>query len=166
MKKMPRLFVSFVSCLMLALVSGCESRVSLDEKYTTEHGNDAIVHYLQAEQGDGINKSDIESLVAKGADVNAKAKGGYTPLHFAAVAEENAEIVEFLVSNGADVNAKTDTGSTPLHVAAVNGNVEIVKFLVSKGADVNAKNNAGKTPLDLAKSAGNTTVMEYLSDLK
>jgi ankyrin repeat protein len=155
-------------------LSGCGSSVPSTltgetkkeaDQYLKEYGKNAIVHYLQKEQGDGIDKRDIESLVSQGADVNAKTDGGYTPLHFTAVADENVEIVKFLVSQGADINVKTDTGSTPLHVAAVNGGVEIVKFLVAQGADVNAKNKVG-TPLDMAKQNENTVVVEYLSGLK
>ena len=123
----------------------------------------------------------IESLVRKGANVNAK--GGFcfqslsTPLHYAAAFRTNASIavLKCLVSFGADINAKDKTGNTPLHRVAWNGNknaVEVVRFLISKGADVNIKNMNGYTPYDLAKIQDNkyddeytfALIVEYLSN--
>ncbi|MDP7135553.1 MAG: ankyrin repeat domain-containing protein, partial [Planctomycetota bacterium] len=64
-----------------------------------------------------IKEGNIEAVkqaIAAGADVNAKAKGGSTPLH-AATDKGHKEIAEILIANGADVNAKDDnSGSTPL----------------------------------------------------
>jgi len=53
--------------------------------------------------------------------VNAKEKGGETPLHVVVTAAAAAasmysrkEIAELLIASGADVNAKGDDGKTPL----------------------------------------------------
>ena len=50
-------------------------------------------------------KEIVELLIAAGADVNAKADNGSTPLHKAA-SGGHKEIVELLIAKGADVNVK------------------------------------------------------------
>jgi len=57
----------------------------------------------------------VKLLIAKGADVNAKAKDGERPLHWAAFADHK-DVVELMITKGADVNAKGNDGWTPLHV--------------------------------------------------
>ena len=55
------------------------------------------------------HKEVVELLIAKGADVNAKNDGGYTPLHQAAI-NGHKEIAELLIEKGANVNAKDGIG--------------------------------------------------------
>jgi hypothetical protein len=45
------------------------------------------------------DRTRVEALIAKGADVNAKDTNGQTPLHYAAF-RENREIVELLIEKG------------------------------------------------------------------
>jgi ankyrin repeat protein len=92
-----------------------------------------------------------ELLIRKGAKVNARGIGGFTPLHGAAHAG-NAEGAELLLHNGAEVDAPDDAaGSTPLHVAAYVGSDEVVGLLIERGADINARQKSdGLTPLDMA----------------
>ena len=104
---------------------------------------------------DGRASLRIEALVSAGADVNAKAKNGITPLHEAARCSTwNAGAIETLISAGADVNARESDGYTPLHVAVrfdFSGVfVHVIEALVAAGANVAIRNNAGDTPLDLA----------------
>ena len=56
----------------------------------------------------------VKQHVAAGADVNAKDKEGWTPLHFAS---DRKNVAEFLIKKGADVNAKDAYGFTPLDEA-------------------------------------------------
>jgi len=55
----------------------------------------------------------VKQAIADGADVNAKTKRGWTPLHSAAD-RGRKEIVELLIAEGADVHAKDHKGRTPL----------------------------------------------------
>ena len=100
---------------------------------------------------DAAVAGDIEAVkqhLAAGADVNAKAGIGWTPLHHAA-RTGHKEIVELLIDKGADVNVKNEWGWTPLHHAASK---EIAELLIANGADMNAMNDEGETPLDWAST--------------
>jgi ankyrin repeat protein len=78
----------------------------------------------------------VKTLIAAGADVNARNKFGDTPLHYASVFR-NKEIIKVLLGAGADVNARDSGGHTPLWLAsspADSKDDEIVKMLVVRGA--------------------------------
>ena len=186
MHTVSKLFFSCFLCLALTLLSGCENKdsdISLPivpptltpaeqaevDRYIATHGRDAILHYVREMRGNEDGQCVLTYLkyfVSQGADVNAKDRDGFTPLHWATGLPEvrrityggvpgrpeagrvlryqrtqgsrNVEAVKYLVSRGADVNSGVGT-FTPLHGAALNGNVEIVRFLVSKGANINAQ---------------------------
>jgi ankyrin repeat protein len=108
------------------------------------------------------NLSTVQTLLAQGADINAKGKYGTTAL-MDAVRKGHTKIVEVLLANGADVNAKDDKlGSTALMSAAMKGHTETVEALLAKGADVNAKDKDGFTALTFAAFSGNTKTVEVL----
>ena len=94
---------------------------------------------------------ELRSLIAEGADVNAKDKEDDRPLHLALEHTDNIEVIRVLVESGADVNGISYNRVTPLHYAAefVN-NIEVIRILIEKGADVNAKDEEGKRPLHRA----------------
>jgi ankyrin repeat protein/Tfp pilus assembly protein PilF len=103
-------------------------------------------------------------LVSSGADVNAKASDGSTPLSFAAV-EGNLEFFETLVSLGADVNVKNDNGISPLGTAEHNGHAAIVRFL-TKG-ERNISDEDLKNAQEAAKRAMNHEMNnDYASAIK
>jgi ankyrin repeat protein/mono/diheme cytochrome c family protein len=90
----------------------------------------------------------LQSLIDKGADVNAKNRRGSTPLHWAIHDEAK---VRLLLAKGANVNAKQAQGRTPLYLAAMLGNgVPTLRLLLSKGADPNLAAVNGQTPLMMA----------------
>jgi ankyrin repeat protein len=95
------------------------------------------------------HKDLLQLLVAKGADVNAQASSGATPL-FWAVLWNQKEDADFLLSKGANINAADAYGETILDCAMDMDNDKIVEFLVNKGADVNAVDQSGKRPLTYA----------------
>jgi len=86
----------------------------------------------------------VSFLIKKGADVDKKYPGKYSPLIFA-VAAKNIAIASLLLENGADMNIK-DKRETALHQACINLDKQMICLLIRKGADVNAKCNRDKTP--------------------
>ena len=75
----------------------------------------------------------VKSLVAHGADVNAKEAGGQTPLMWA-LEQRHPEVVRVLVDHGADVNAISAGGFTALLFAARHGDVDSGRLLLKSGA--------------------------------
>ena len=103
----------------------------------------------------------VEQLIAKGATVDAKSVGGWTPLHFAACAGRSA-VIEGLIAKSAHINARDENGRTPLHVAVRYGRSAIVKQLIAKRAVIEAKDKDGWIPLDFAACNANTARAEAL----
>lgn len=102
----------------------------------------------------------VESLLAKGAAVDAKNYSGETPLHVAGQLGHLA-IAETLLANKADVNAIDGKGETPLHYAASGRHVATVELLLRHKADVNVYGKSG-TPLLSAASVGAHEIAKLL----
>lgn len=104
----------------------------------------------------------IEEALKAGADVTAKDKLGYTPLHLAI---KNKQIVlarKLIKMEGVDLNAKTNKGFTPMHVAAWKGELDIVSELLKAGADIAAKDTAGRNVWGIAHDWHKEEILELL----
>ena len=85
---------------------------------------------------------DLETLVAKGARVDAFDNTGVTVLHWAAF-HTHEDAVRALIENGADMEVHDKNGGgTALHFAASRGSLAVVRLLVDSGADVHAQDNS------------------------
>lgn len=70
-------------------------------------------------------------LIENGADVNAKCKKGWTPLHLIGYYGQNdLEIAALLLDHGAYVGAKDTRGWTLMHWSCSNGRLEVFKLLI------------------------------------
>jgi ankyrin repeat protein len=98
-------------------------------------------------------------LLHHGADPDAQALNGVTPLHRAI---GHPQIVEVLLAAGADVETRSDLGLTPLHLATAAGRVEATTLLVSAGADPSTADDFGLTPLHEAARRGHVAVVTEL----
>jgi ankyrin repeat protein len=112
-----------------------------------------------------VNKTVINILLEKKADINAKNKVGDTPIHIA-TRKGNKEIVSVLLEQKADINAKNKVGDTPIHIATRKGNKEIVSVLLEQKADINAKNKVEDAPIHIATRNGNKEIVSVLLEKK
>ena len=87
---------------------------------------------LQAtETGDVVQ---METLLAQGAEVNARNAYGWTPLHIAA-AGGDPTVVALLLRHGADIHAQSHIGTTPLDNATLRGSRKaVIDLLLAHGA--------------------------------
>lgn len=114
----------------------------------------------------------VKALIAKGADVNARAKftdwpsqitsepraqyhayGGLTPLLYAA-RSGCYTCVEALIAAGADVNLPTPEGVSPIMVALDNDHNGVARLLMERGGNPHVWDVYGRTALYIA--VGNT----------
>lgn len=103
----------------------------------------------------------LRSLLAAGADVNARGPFDQTPLSRAAdLGYEQS--VRLLIKSGADVNVKDEEGYTPLIHAARFGRTAVVRLLVEAGADLAAQNNYGQNALYSAGLQGRGETWDVL----
>jgi len=132
------------------------------------------------------------SLIAKGADVNARLTGRPFALHhdsngnrnigegatafFKAATTSDVQMMRVLLEHGADPSIPTKNGTTPLMALAglnwveisslgtENETIEGMKLLLARGADVNATNANGETAMHGAAQRGADRVVQFLAD--
>ncbi|CAM3569333.1 ankyrin repeat domain-containing protein [Zobellia roscoffensis] len=78
--------------------------------------NSTVWHLAVAKNNLGL----LKKVKTFSADINGKDKDGNTPLHYAAMKTENAEILKFLIANGADLKSTTEFGETAHDLASEN----------------------------------------------
>ena len=105
---------------------------------------------LLSENIGNSHPSAVKALIEAGADPNARAEGGTTPLHLAVLTTFNPSIVKALIEAGGDPNARAKDGGTPLHYAAKTSGPSVVEALLDAGADPKARAEYGRIPFDYA----------------
>jgi len=102
-------FDTVAACYMAGFSSGGKTPLHMVAKYAQT---------LEPSRTPKI-KQMVDLLFANGADVNASAKAGDTPLHEAAWRLQR-DLAELLIAHGANVNAKDKKGATPLTYAVTS----------------------------------------------
>jgi ankyrin repeat protein len=145
----------------------------LNQLFATKNHQDPII-LLQTQSGhrthelntEGVETSDLKNgytpldlaefasnhnkmmqlLVAHGADVNARAASGATPLYWAVMRDQKDD-AKFLLDHGANPNTPDAYADSVLTCALQLGFESMVGLLVDKGADVNAMDQGLHRPL-------------------
>ncbi|XP_049839687.1 cortactin-binding protein 2-like isoform X5 [Schistocerca gregaria] len=97
--------------------------------------------------------TDVQTLLAAGADLEVRDSDGYTALHWAAE-RGHVDVATCLLEGGAEVDATNDSRITPLHRAAQSGHAAVVRLLAASSARTDARNRWGWTPLHWAAMRG------------
>ncbi len=106
----------------------------------------------------------IETLLAKGADIDARDPQGYTPLTSAArMGGGSFEAIGLLVRKGANFNLPDSLGNTPLDNAIIygSGDNRTIDLLLTRSAAVNTEPAAMASTLSGAARRGHVRLFEY-----
>ncbi|MGB6973365.1 MAG: ankyrin repeat domain-containing protein [Terracidiphilus sp.] len=109
------------------------------------------------------HKQLVQLLISKGADVNAQAASGATPL-FWAVMRDQKDDAAYLLAHGANVKLKDAYGDTILDCALHLQYGSMIKLLVESGADVNAEDQSHTRPLTIAMGMDDQNWAAYLRE--
>jgi ankyrin repeat protein len=101
----------------------------------------------------------VDRLLAAGARVDAREKGGRTAL-IGHAQEGHEAIVRRLLEKGANASVADDEGTTALIIAAANGHAAVVKLLLK--SDPLQRNKKGASALGAAIAEGRREVVEVL----
>ncbi len=177
-------------CLCLALMvvtGGCRKKPQHPVHARNRTGPHSTPLHVAARQG---NIEAVRSLIAQGADVNARDETGETPLYDAAC-DAPLGVMQVLIANGADVNAKDNYGRVPLDatfhrekegedtaefllrsgvkvavghlISAVKvGYTRLAELIIDEGIDVNARGEDGSTALHVASGWGRIDIAKLL----
>ncbi|NXF45899.1 RN5A ribonuclease, partial [Oceanites oceanicus] len=107
------------------------------------------------------NRKAVLELLEKGADVNSKAEGGWTPLQ-SAVQANDEDLVCLLLDKGASPHARKNNGGTAFTEAAIAGNVNILKLLLDLGFNINDQDDNGFTAFMEAAWYGKKEALKFL----
>lgn len=100
-----------------------------------------------------------ETLVGRGARLDARDRAGRSPLHGA----RDADTVRLFVRLGADIDARDTDGRTPLLLrASTPGSLAAVSALLQAGANAHLVDRGQQSALQLARASGSADVVAYL----
>ena len=95
------------------------------------------------------NIGQVQMLLVRGADPNARGTRGVTPLMAAAMAEhQDPAVIDLLLSKGAEIDAIDEVGRTALDWALFQGQTDTVKQLRAAGGHALAPVTHAPAPVD------------------
>ena len=94
----------------------------------------------------------VQEAIQTGSDINAKDRGGLTPLMWASMFNTDPAVITALLHAGADLDGQDDYGFTPLMMAVeFNQNPAVIVTLLKAGANPGVKDSAGRTAFGYAQ---------------
>ena len=139
-------------------------RLGADVNATDTFGNYTPLHLAAAKCNREIVQETCGTLLAAGADVDARSQWGTTALWSAAIAGRG-DLVDFLVRHGAVLEIRDQQGRTVLiFVAEIDFFSDMVGRLLAHGADADAQDAAGRTALMYAALSAQMSVINALLD--
>ena len=96
-------------------------------------------------------REQLEQVLAKNPDVNAKDNFGRTALHFACRAGNLATFEVLFGIETVDIDAPTKAGVTPLMMAIESGSIQLVALALNNNLNPFLKDALGRTALDYSK---------------
>ena len=103
----------------------------------------------------------VKTLLAAGADMEARNKQGQTPL-IHAILSSRRDSFDTLLRSGARIDQTDASGMSALHCAAGLGQVATITTLLEKGAGRLVHDKAGHEPIHIAASRGHILAVEAL----
>ncbi|KAG8199670.1 hypothetical protein JTE90_022120 [Oedothorax gibbosus] len=104
----------------------------------------------------------ISALLDRGAHVNCQDTYGMTPLHYAAMRDNDLATQELLKSTKINTETSDKQEMTALHCAALYNSPTVAKSLLKAGSHPEAEDENLSTPLHLAATAGSIDVVDQL----
>lgn len=175
-KKMKKIFNILLLTIISAMLYG-QSQTDLDMVQAAYDG-DFTLFKSKIDAGANIEAIDSEGytaliyscaygyqdiaelLISKGANINSF-KNDVNPM-FAAVNNDNTDVIQILLDAGSDINCTDSEGYTPLMFAAQEGYTNSVSYLLSHGAKIDIENNAGHTATSIATQNNHNDVVDIL----
>jgi len=165
--------VLILSCPLFAQITASDTA-----SYVPEYYHNALNYNLMIAASKGLY-TEVERLILRGAEADAKTDEGVTPLIYA-VTNKKLNAANMLLSYGADPNNKTTNGETPLILilkevvsleelaysavtaSMVSNCLEIAESLLRYGADIDFQDNHGATALHYASIYGSFSFTDLL----
>ena len=107
------------------------------------------------------NPTDVRARLAAGANANARAADGSTPMTYAVHFGDSGSVQALLAAKG-DPNLTNRYGIGPMHEAALRADAGLLRILLDGGAEVDLALPKGETPLMLAARTSGVDAVRLL----